>query len=279
MAPLLLRHELVSAPEAQPTHSLLFLHGILGAGTNLRSLAKRFVAQRPQWQGVLVDLRAHGGSLGDDGLDTVGGAADDLVALARSLSLPVGGIVAHSFGGKVALQAVARLKGSLRHVALLDSAPGTRFDHRGSELTLQVLELLDALAGQTWANRDEFVRVLVSKGQDRGVAMWLAMNIVVEGGRARFALELPRIHSLLESYFSLDAWPVLEAAQGPAFHLIIGGRSGVYDESERAKARALAAGSNGRITLDVLPGAGHWVHVDDLEGLLKVLVERLKEPC
>ncbi len=270
--PLSLRHELVTSPDAAaPTRSLLFLHGILGAGVNLRSLARRLVAQRPQWQGVLVDLRAHGGSLEHDGTDSVASAADDVAALAASLAIPARGVIAHSFGGKVALQLAA--KTPLLHVALIDSAPGTRLDYSGSDLTLQVISLLDTLTSLTWPSREAFVKALVDRGQDRGVAQWLAMNVQLRDGQYRFALEMPRIHALLDSYASLDLWPVLEGPGETNFHLIIGDRSKTYDAGERARASALAAASNGRITVDVLP-AGHWVHVDDFEGLLRVLVKR-----
>ncbi len=251
---------------------MLFLHGILGTGANLRTLAKRFVALRPQWQGVLVDLRAHGGSLGRDGADTVENAAADLAALGAGLNVPVEAITAHSFGGKVALQYAATH--TLEHVTLIDSAPGTRFDHRGSELTMQVLAMLDTLEGETWSSREDFVKTLVARGQDRGVALWLAMSVVAEGGRYRFSLELPRIHALIDSYFSLDTWPVLERELPTAFHLIIGDRSTVYDAIERARAEALVAKTSGRVTVDVLP-AGHWVHVDAFEGLLRVLLDRV----
>lgn len=251
---------------------MLFLHGILGTGINLRTLAKRFVAVRPQWQGVLVDLRAHGGSQGRDGDDTVENCAADVAALAASLSVPVAAVTAHSFGGKVALQYAA--SSPLEHVTLIDSAPGTRFDHRGSEVTMQVLEILDTLVGETWSSREDFVKTMVARGQDRGVALWLAMNVVADQGRYRFSLELPRIHALLASYFSLDTWPVLERELPTAFHLIIGDRSKVYDKAERARAEALVVSTGGRVTVDVLP-AGHWVHVDDFEGLLRVLLERV----
>lgn len=139
---------------------------------------------------------------------------------------------------------------------------------------MQVLTLLGQLQGQTWSSRDELVQALIARGQDRGVALWLAMNVIVEQGRYRFSLELPRIHALINSYFSLDLWPALEQPGRTAFHLIIGDRSRVYDEAERARARALEAREAGRITIDVLP-AGHWVHVEDFEGLLRVLLDRV----
>lgn len=272
MTTLSLKHELVTAPGATPSRSVLFLHGILGTGANLRTLAKRFVAVRPAWQGVLVDLRAHGGSLGHEGVDSVDGAAEDVAALASVLAVPVQGVVAHSFGGKVALQLAAKVR--LSHVALLDSTPGSRLDFRGSQLTARVLEILDALQGHVWPTREAFIRELMAQGQERGVAQWLAMNGVVEQGQYRLTLELPRIHALMRSYLSLDAWPALERACDTAFHLIIGDRSAVFDASDRLRARALAEQSNGRITVDVLP-AGHWVHVDDFEGVLRVLLTRV----
>ncbi len=274
---LTLKYEVVAAPDASPRRSALFLHGILGAGVNLRSLAKRFVAQRPEWQGVLVDLRAHGGSQGRDGVDSVEGAAADVVALAGALSAaPLKALIGHSFGGKVALKAAEQLPG-VEHVALIDSAPGTRDDRRGSELTMSVLRLLEALGTGPWPSREAFVRELVNGGQERGVALWLAMNLApAENGQFRLTLELPRIHALLESYFALDAWSVLERPSTTRFHLIIGERSLVYDQPERERAQALEASTAGRVTVDLLP-AGHWVHVDDFEGLLRVLVRRLGE--
>jgi pimeloyl-ACP methyl ester carboxylesterase len=195
-----------------------------------------------------------------------------VAALGAALTVPLRGAVAHSFGGKVALQLVGAA--SLEHVALIDSTPGARFDHRGSEFTMHVLELLDTLEGRTWASRDEFVRTLMANGQARDIALWLAMNLISESGRVRFALELPRIHALLASYFSLDAWAVLEQNSGPQFHIVLGERSGVYDDQDKARLAALQATSKGRISVDTLP-AGHWVHVDDFEGLLRVLVNRI----
>ncbi len=64
---MLLHHDLITAPEATPTKAVLFLHGILGTGANLRSHARRFVQAHPEFLGVLVDLRAHGNSQGVDG--------------------------------------------------------------------------------------------------------------------------------------------------------------------------------------------------------------------
>lgn len=269
-----LHHDLVSAPDATPTKAVFFLHGILGSGANLRSHARRFVQQRPENLAVLIDLRAHGDSLGTDGEDTVNNCANDLAETARTLSVPVRGVVGHSFGGKVAL-AFVKVQPGLEHVMTLDSAPGPRGDARGSESTLEVLNVLDALQ-RTWTGRDAFIAAIEAKGLSKMLGQWLAMNLELKSEGWVFRLALPRIHALLEDYFNVDLWPVVEEAarQGPRVHLVIGARSLVYSHEDRIRAQALEHDSNGRVSVDVL-SAGHWVHVEDPQGVSEVLARRL----
>jgi pimeloyl-ACP methyl ester carboxylesterase len=146
-----LAHEFVTAAGARPTRSLILLHGILGSGQNLRTLARRFVEAHPEWTGVLVDLRRHGRSLETSGDDSLQGAADDVDALARTLALPPDGVVGHSFGGKVALAWLGTGRSSLKHVVVIDSNPGPRPDARGSEGTLAVVDDLASLAHAAFA--------------------------------------------------------------------------------------------------------------------------------
>lgn len=274
-----------------PTKSVLFLHGILGQGSNLRTVARRVMEARPGWQAVLVDLRGHGKSLGREGVDSLEGCADDVMETTAALALssvdssvasgaatthspggalpPVAAVVGHSFGGKVAMLLASRMP-SLEQVVLLDSAPGTRLDFRGSELTMQVLSTLEKMP-ERFPTREAFTRHLET-ALTKDLAQWLAMSLVREGNDYRFGPEVRRIRALLDSYFSTDCWPSLEALVergSPRLHFVVGGRSLVYDEQELAHARALDAG------LTVLPNAGHWVHVDDLDGTVGAIVNAL----
>jgi len=80
---------------------------------------------------------------------------------------------------------------------------------------------------------------------------------------------------MLADYSARDLWPVVEQPPGAAsVHLVIGDRSGAYPAADRERAARIAAGS-ARTTVDVLP-AGHWVHVDDPDGLLRTLLDRVK---
>jgi pimeloyl-ACP methyl ester carboxylesterase len=271
---LILKADLVSGPGARPAKLVVFLHGILGSGANLRSQARRFVDAFPLWQVALLDLRAHGHSLASDGRpDTIASAALDVLDTAATLALPLHAVVGHSFGGKVALE-VART-GAVPEVMTLDSAPGPRTDARGSETTAAVIALLDTLPGP-WNLREDFIRDVEGSGipeVTNGLAQWLAMNLARVDGSLRFRLSLPRIHALLESYLAADCWPAIEAGRA-RFHLVIGARSEVYTPEDRARAQALARASEGRVSVDLLE-SGHWVHVDDPEGLARVLAARL----
>lgn len=270
-----LHHETFTAPDATPTEAVVFLHGILGTGGNLRSHARRFIAGAPRFLAVLMDLRAHGQSQGEDGPDTVAQAARDVAETAAALPVPVTAVVGHSFGGKVALALPEVLPG-LRDVLTLDSAPGPRLDARGSEATVRVLTMLGELSGP-FATRDDFIAQVEARGQARTLAQWLAMNLERSGDGFALRLSLPRITALLDDYFEVDLWPRVEAAahgEGPRVHLVIATKSRVYEHDDRVHAHALEAAGHGRVTVDLLE-AGHWVHVEAPDGVAEVLARRL----
>jgi pimeloyl-ACP methyl ester carboxylesterase len=270
----MLNHALVRASEdREPEAWMLFLHGILGSGANWRSIAKRFIAARPRWGAVLVDLRMHGASLSLRPPHTVASAAHELVSLEQVVPGPIRGVLGHSFGGKVALQWAgsegARLE--LERVFLIDSNPGARLDARGSEGTLRVVEMLESLP-ESFPTRQAFVDEVRSRGHDLPIAQWLALNLERTGDTLRFGLDMKAIRALLEDYFARDLWPVLESPPGDARVVVInGGTSNVFDANDRARVDALAQKSD-RVELHVIPGAGHWVHAEAPDALHEILV-------
>jgi esterase len=260
-----LNHALVTATEgAEPQKWMLFLHGILGSGANWRTVAKRFIASKPEWGAVLVDLRKHGASQDFAGPHTVVAAAKDL----ERLSYNVQGVVGHSFGGKVALE-YARTR-RLEELFLIDSNPGPRPDARGSEGTVRVLEMLEALP-PTFGSRPAFIAHIQSQGHDAAVAQWLAMNLERDGDVLRFGLDMKAIRALLEDYFARDLWSVLEAESDTRFTVILGGKSNVFDASDKERLAAIAA-NHANVKMHVIARAGHWVHADAPDELHQVLV-------
>lgn len=250
---------------------MLFLHGILGNRSNLRSVARRFVEARPDWGAALVDLRMHGDSQDRPPPHTLSAAARDLDALDDELPGPVRGALGHSFGGKVALEWLAGRDEPMDEAWIVDALPGARDDRRGSETTLSVLEALASLSFPM-PSRDAFVAALEERGFDQGVGRWLAMSLEREDDESyRLRLDLDAIHALLDDYFAHDLWSVVEEAPAQTeMHLVLGNDSPVFDGESRARAEA-AARAKDNVHCHVITGAGHWVHVDAPDRLLELM--------
>ena len=263
-----LAFERIAGP--RPGKTIAFLHGILGSGGNLRTIARRFVDARPTWTAWLVDLRGHGRSPKGTPDPSLEAAARDVVNLAARAAPPLVAIAGHSFGGKVALEALRIGTGSLEDVLTIDSVPGAREPLRGGDSALAVIETLESLP-PAFASTSAFVDAIMAAGHGRALAQWLALSLERSDGGVRFALDLREVRALLLDYFARDLWPVVEHPPDDArVHLVIADRSASYSGVDRERARALAGE---RVTVDLLP-AGHFVHVDDPGGLVRVMLDR-----
>lgn len=253
----------VTAAEAAPAKWLVFLHGILGSGANWRTFARQITAARPEWGALLVDLRLHGESIAVAGATgagfepphTVAAAAGDVIAACAGRR--IAGVLGHSFGGKVAIAAATRLH-ELEHLFVVDSTPAARPDYRGSSGVRAVVELLRELPDH-FPDRNAFTQWAVDHGIGRPTAMWLAMNVRQDhDGRFVFRIDVPSVRAMMEDYFEQDLWPVIDDPENLFHtHLIAGGKSEVVDAADRERAAKAP-----RCTVDVIPAAGHWVHVD-----------------
>lgn len=267
-----LAHALVAPPSGNPQKWMLFLHGILGSGANWRSFARAFVKERPEWGAALVDLRLHGDSTGFAPPHTVAAAAADVHELFASVPGPVRGVLAHSFGGKVALALTERVRGDLDHLFVIDATPGARPDGRGSESTKHVVDLLAALPDEL-SSRDEFMKLVEEKGVTRPTAMWLAMNVrpVPNTTKFVFRIDVAAVKEMLADYFAIDLWPIVEREEGVAIkHLVAGGKSSVVDDADRERWRRAP-----RATVDVIEDAGHWVHADAPDTLRDIVLRHM----
>jgi pimeloyl-ACP methyl ester carboxylesterase len=267
-------------PEGAPPHDvLLFLHGILGSGANWRTIARRLVAARPDWGAVLVDLRKHGRSQDAPPPHTLAAVADDLVALAADLAgrgMAVGGVIGHSFGGKAALAFRGRAPAGLLETWVLDSSPSARpgaleaaearsAPGDGAE---DVLRMLEQLPGR-FSSRDEFLAAVIARGFSRPLAEWLAMNLERGEDGARLRFDLGAIRALLADYFAQDLWSAVESPDLPgALRVVIAGRSSSVPPEERGR---FAASTE----VHVVPEAGHWLHLDAPDALLRLFTESL----
>jgi esterase len=247
----------------------LVVHGILGSGNNWRGFCKRLAERCPDWRFVLVDLRGHGRSRSGSPPHTVQAAAEDLLAL----PLEPEALIGHSFGGKVVLAAAATRSSSLEQVWVLDAQPGPLVDAADHS---EVVRVIAALRGvpQPLAGRSELVDLLKGLGFSRSLALWMTTNLkqTPEGLVWRFDLDV--VEQLIADYFERDLWPLLEnPPMGTELHVLRAMASDRWSPEELERFEALPPWRG--TELHELPDSGHWVHVDNPNGLLEILCTHL----
>ncbi len=287
-----LAHTVITAgADARPTRHALILHGILGQGSNWRTLARRWAAAHPDWAFVLPDLRLHGRSPDPPPPHTLAACAGDLAVLEARLGVRFEALFGHSFGGKVALAAVAPgaphlAAGLLTDVAdvwVLDAVPGAvpALEDAGAG-DHEVLDVVRALRELSPPHTPPFARLedardaLQGRGFSVALSSWMTTNLERRNGAhgpgLYWRFNLDAIAELLADYGRTDLWPAVHAAHA-RIHLVQAGRSDRWTAPERAAiADAVAAG---RLHHDLLPDAGHWLHVDDPEGLTRLVTRTL----
>jgi esterase len=246
-------------------HPTVLLHGFLGSGKNLRSLAQRWSERDPTRLFLMPDLTGHGASPAlPPGAEIETLAADLRETIrAEGLAEPVS-LVGHSLGGRVALELVKLEPGIARDVVLLDITPGPIDDRLSA--SRRALEVL-LRAPDEAADRRGLRQSLIDGGLSPGTADWLVMNVRVEEGRARWTFDRQALDRLQARISAGDLWEVVEQRRVPV-RAIRGGRSGYVREEDVR--RFEAAG----VPVDTLLEAGHDVHVEALDPLVALLSAR-----
>ncbi len=261
----LLHH--VDVAGSSPGRWLYVAHGIFGAGRNWASIARRLVGERPEWGVRLLDLRLHGHSQGFAPPHTLVACAHDIVELADARGGRPAAILGHSFGGKVALVAAGWLH--LEAVWVIDSTPSRRTPGGGAHRMLGILRRLPG----PFASRDEAAGRLEAHGVAPFVARWMATNLERRDGGYRWIFDLDGLESLLDDFFRTDLWDMAESPPEPTrVHFVKATESDVMTEAECERLEGPRASD--RTAVHRLHG-GHWIHVDDPDGLLALLVAEL----
>jgi pimeloyl-ACP methyl ester carboxylesterase len=266
--PVILHHERVAAQGNEPGRWMLLLHGIFGAGRNWATVARRVVAERPDWGIVLVDLRQHGASQGFPAPHTLAACAADLRELVTAEELNASALLGHSFGGKVALVYAREPARSLAQLWIVDSTPDAREPSGSAWAILQVLRGVP----DSFEDRDAGVRALVERGVAAPTAQWMVTNLVRGAdGRLRWRISVDDMDELMQDFFRRDAWDVVERPPaGLVLHFVKAEESSVL--SPDACDRLLAAGE--RVHLHRVEG-GHWLNADNPEALVRLLSAEL----
>ena len=244
----------------------VLLHGFLGTGRNLRSLATAWSAAEPHRRFLMPDLTGHGGSLPMPSGADLSTLARDVVETARAKGFngPLEW-VGHSLGGRVSLAASLASPADVASVALLDIAPSpVPVDLSESGMVLNVL----LQAPDTASNRREMRAGLMERGLSEGLADWLVMNLVsTPDGGVRWRFDRQALAELHGRVNGVDLWAAVERP-GAKVRCIRGGRSRYVSTADVTRMEAAGC------PVAILPEAGHFVHVDAPQALLQWLMRR-----
>jgi esterase len=238
----------------------VLLHGLLGSGDNLTSVAKWMQAHHTVY---LPDLPNHGSSPHTDnaGYGTMIDAVADFIDL-HGLQAPVVG--GHSMGGKVAMQLALSQAVSVRALIVLDISPQR---YKPSHET--IMNAMRSLKLDHVKSRADADRKLVSLISEEPVRSFLLKNLQRDGDRYRWRLNLERI---MRDYHEILGWEGAGTYEGPA--LFVGGGQSHYLDAVRDD--GLVRRCFPRAEIRMIPQAGHWIHADAPEELAVTIDEFLR---
>ena len=234
------------------TPRVAYLHGLLGQGKNLATIAKGVAGSDP---GLLYDLPNHGRSPWQDDFgyaamaDAVAADLHDRLGAHAAVTL-----VGHSMGGKTAMALALRHPALVRGLVVLDIAPDDSSHGYGFGRLIRALKDLDISSFTTRADADAALAPAVT---DPGVRAFLLQNLHrAPGGGWRW---LPNLDLLERALPLISGWPlgVRGSWDGPVLWLR-GSESGYVTEEHIPTMKSLFP----RARLVTIKNAGHWLHAE-----------------
>lgn len=270
----------------------MMVHGLMGCAANWKSVMRRVCneytsATKRPIEIIMVDLRNHGESTllqSPHGLNTVSQCATDLVSLFDNMmELPLPNfVIGHSFGGKVALEFSRQALLPPQKVICLDTCPSEVADHSHTSALPSIPDLLKILrhVPDPVPSQQYLYQVLRHKYElSEGFARWMVANLRYNSDREEdgmsFKFRMESMGELFASYQEYCAWDVLEAPpSGTSIDWVCAENSPRWTPAMMDELHSRTAPGS---TIQVLPKAGHWLHMDNPVGLSSLLVRVLKD--
>lgn len=240
----------------------LLLHGFLGSGRNLRSLALRLAEVDPSRMVLMVDLPGHGESGPPREDETLGTMAASVLETARAAGLsPPYDVVGHSLGGRVALAVAGLAEPEVATVALLDISPSPISPSlSASGAVLKKLLSVPESAPDRRAMKES----LAATGLSAPIVDWLALNLRADdSGGVRWRIDRAALERLQGRVNAESHWDVVERGQVRVL-CIRGDRSPYVTDGDARRLESLGAQVS---TVE----SGHDVHVEALPQVVTLL--------
>lgn len=246
---------------------LVILHGLFGSSRNWSSQSRLLAAS---WQVSALDVRNHGESPWSEDM-SYPAMAGDVLAYLDAAGLTDAVVLGHSMGGKAAMATALLAPSRVRALVVVDMAP-VRYAS-GMERYVDAMQAVD-LTGLT--RRTEVDRALSDTVPDRNLRAFLLQNLLVEGQRLRWRLNLDVLGRRMAQIMDFPEELAGRRYDGPSC-FISGAASPYVGDNQHAAIRRFFP----QAAFDAIPGAGHWVHAEAPEAFMQSLtafLNRLQSP-
>lgn len=240
--------ELKSEITGQGGEPLLLLHGLFGSATNWRSIAKTLSDRR---EVHALDLRNHGASPWADTMDYPA-MADDVAAYLDRHALQGASVLGHSMGGKVAMALALAAPDKVARLIVADIAPQAYADTLSP--FAEAMRSVDLAAA---ASRTDVQRQLQALLPEPTVAPFLVQNLVSRNEHFDWRVNLGAIMAGMRGLAGFPAELRQRRYDAPV-QVIAGALSPYVSSPDGAAFKPMFP----QVRLEVIDGAGHWVHAD-----------------
>ncbi|HHT1701236.1 TPA: esterase [Citrobacter freundii] len=250
----------IRAQSAQNLHNnspIVLVHGLFGSLDNLGILARDLVADHDIIQ---VDMRNHGLSPRSPEMNYPA-MAQDLLDTLDDRQIEKAIFIGHSMGGKAVMALTALAPERVERLVAIDIAPVDYHVRRHDEIFAAINAVTDAQA----SSRQQAASVMRQHLQEEGVIQFLLKSFV--DGEWRFNVPV-----LWDQYPHIVGWETIPAWEHPAL-FIPGGNSPYVTEAYREQLLTQFPQARAH----VIAGAGHWVHAEKPEAVLRAIRRYLSE--
>ncbi|KAI9265103.1 Alpha/Beta hydrolase protein [Phascolomyces articulosus] len=258
-------------PASQEDHSihnapLIVCHGLFGSKQNWRSLG-RGMSSRLRRDVYTLDMRNHGESPHAE-LHTYDAMANDLIAFMEKHKIENPILLGHSMGGKVVMTTALQHPHLVKKLVVVDIAPFSL------PLSNDFASYIDAMRTIDQANvkkQSEADQLLQQIEPDMGIRMFLLTNLKRQpDGHYKFRIPYDILGKALGNMGDFTNIASTVSYPGPT-QFIAGGKSNYCKPLKQYPDQVKAMFPNYR--LDVVEGAGHWVHAENPDVFMKYLID------
>ncbi len=241
--------------EGQP---LIILHGLFGTLDNWQTLARKFAEH---FRVFIVDQRNHGKSPHNDFIDYPS-MADDLYDFLSDHDLQQVIVLGHSMGGKTAMQFAHTYPEKVNRLIVVDIAP--KAYPPGHHFIFDALFSIDL---DTIESRSDAEAVMEEKIGDEAIRLFLLKNLTrTKAGGYRWKMNLDAIYRHYEDILSAVR---SETPFANPTLFIRGERSNYIQDEDFSSIHEQFSTAE----IVTMPGAGHWLHSEQPEEMLKIVLD------